>query len=939
MSRALTSQEIQILRSDGLATKIFAIIDQPVAVFSCQVNQTFVDNEPVAQVNYNNASGNLANVLPGMTVLVGTTAGAWDRGMARVRKPWTSTVAYIGETSEIKWESGLYMTVIDEFSIWPRHLRMIGETPYMDYDISYSDQHVNFAPIVNMGPDRVVKLTYPSVDVALDASQSWVFGSTVTQYVWGVVSGNGILTNGNTANPVLTVTTPGRIVLRCTVTAANGKSSTGYRTIYVYNSETNLIEIQLKNLTGSLDQGGYEFSFTLSQALSTPIRDYLKVVLFCEEQPQSIGPINGAENILAIGWLDEKECSVDAHGGESLLTVKGAQYWLDRQMAYPVGIENATPTRWTSIQNLTVDKMLWHLLYWRSTLTNCVDVILSGDNRIAPAFRVTGTLWQQIKLIAEESILATPFFDSYSRFLLQIHPNLRSPANRTNVPIIMSLTKDDYENVQITTRSADIAQYEVSGIGQNKEPIIVRSPGKVFGRFGKILSKEGLLFTNSQNALETAGLLFAREKRSYDFTIHLVSANRVISLVPFGYLSLAISEADTPAKISFFGNVIPYRVEYSFDNGVLRQTIFAEPETFPVSAQNIIVPSTPIIGTPEISLPDFDLPIWPALTPGRFAPPLIPGYNLLPPETGATCPTNAPANGPFIWSLYCTLISNSTYRINIPIRAVIRSGNHDNKTVWGIRGRFLKLNEETDVWEETIENAFYNVYAYNAAGQRVANGLKDSVSDLRYRTGTFEPPAAAEIAYIGVEIEADLLRPTTIHSAVEAGHFWDDGGIENGELTWGYLGAGIWAFIKNARLTFRYSWHVYTKLGLGGFNEYRFKSFLIKQKVRASQTGGRILSAQGQIRAAPLDFTELWFDNFPDGLVTPHYLWSEFKESEGVGKDYTNIAVCFEVRPSEWPQYTTITMQHYVECRLKARYKIELQTFELWNVCPVPKEN
>lgn len=241
MSRALTSQELQILRSDGLAAKLLAVIDQPVTIFSCRVNQNFSSGEPVAQITYNNASGNLNNVLPGMTVLIGSTAGAWDKGLARVRKTWTSTIAYINETAEIEWSNGLYLTVIDEFSIWPRHLRMIGETPYMDYDIPYSNQHSNFDPIVVMGPDRVIRLSSGGVNINLDASQSWVFDSTITQYNWGIVSGSGTLTNTNTAMPILTVTVAGRIVLKCTVTAANGKSSTGYRTIYVYDDNTILI--------------------------------------------------------------------------------------------------------------------------------------------------------------------------------------------------------------------------------------------------------------------------------------------------------------------------------------------------------------------------------------------------------------------------------------------------------------------------------------------------------------------------------------------------------------------------------------------------------------------------------------------------------------------------------------------------------------------------
>lgn len=941
MSRPLTPQELQILRSDGLATKVFAIIDQPVTVFSCKVNQTFTgNNEPVAQISYNNASGDLAKVLPGMTVLVGSTPGAWDKGLARVRKSWTSNIAYIGETSEITWQNGLYLTVVDEFSIWPRHLRMVGETPYMDYDIPYSDQHINFNPIVNMGTDRVVKLTGQSTDIALDASASWVFGSTITQYSWQIVSGNGTLSNASTSAPILTVNTPGRIVIRCKVTAANGKESTGYRTIYVYNDTTDL-EIDLDDLSGSLDQGGYEFSFSLVKPLTTSIRDHLKVILFCEEQPQSIGAVSGAENILAVGWLDQKECVVDESGGQSRFVVRGAQYWLSRTMAYPSGVENTAnaPTGWTQIQGLTVDKMIWHLLYWRSTVNNCSDIILSGDTRVAPSFKAVGTLWEQIKYIAEESILATPFFDPYNRFFLQIHPNYKPPSQRNSIPTIMTLTEDDYSEINISIRSKNISQCEVSGIGQNNEPIIVKAPGNTFGRHGQILTKERLLFADVQNALDVTGLMFSRENRAFDFTIRLVSANRVINLVPFAFLELNVYPNDTPAKVEFSGRVIPYRVEYTLEDGFLHQTIFAEPEIFPAPAKQIDIPSSlPIVGTPAIKVPDLKLPSWPALTPrgGFIAPILIPGDNPIPPVFGATCPLDAPANGPFVWTLPYTLFGYSYY-IAIPVRAIIRSSSHDNKTVFGIRGRFLK--RVNDAWVETSED-FWNIYAYNAQGQRIANGIKDTVTNMRYRTGTFQPPAATEIAYVSIEIEGDLLRPTAVSNHVWAGHFWDDWGVNNGQLSWGYLGSGIWASIVGASLTYNYSWTAEIGVRLGEYDEYRDINLKIRQRVIAKNQG-QILGARGRLRDEyNLYSHQLWSESF-NGTETPFDLWFVGKESSGaLPTGILFVTTQFDIRPLSPPRTppdgTRITMQYYVECFIEERYKIILESVELWNVCPVP---
>lgn len=930
--RSLTSQELALYRSDGLATKLYVIIDDPTIVYTAQVNQTFTTHDRIVEVTYTNASGNLASVLPDMTILIGSTPGGWDRGIARVRKAWSESVAYIGETSEIQWETGLYVTVIDEFAIWPKHVRVSEQTIYMDYDVAYSDQHNAFRPVVCMGADRVLKLDGSSISTQLDASQSWVIGSSISSYMWSVVRGPATLQDADTATPMLTATAAGRILLECTVTAENGKSSSGYRSVYVYNESSPMVhQVELEHFSGSLDEGGFEFSVRLTNPLQSQSRNYLKVVLFSEDFPQAIG-----DNVLAIGWMDEKDCTVDENGGLSILSIKGAQHWLKLCAGYPAGVENVnrTPEAWTEIQSLTVDKMLFHLLYWRTTLSNCVDILLSGDGRIAPAFHAVGSVWEQMRLIAEESILAIVCCDACSRLFVQIHPNL-VPAER-NAPLVLELSKDDFQRIEIQSRNPEIHQYHVSGIDQNWKPVFATAPGLVYGRYGKITSKEQLLFVNQQHAIQLAGLLLAREKREYDFSIHLTGAIRLFQIVPFSFIHINVAATDTPARISYAGNVIPSRIEYNFENGVLTQTIFAEPETFAIPGVAQYFSDPPIVGTVEIPLLDFNSPQWPALTPGFFAPPWLPSNEPLPPESNPIypiCPISAPANGPFIWNIPYVLISNSRYTIFVPARLIIRSSGHDNKTVWGVRGQFFK-KDENDIWQETSENDFYNVYAYNSAGQIVASGIKDTVTDPKYRTGTFQPPVAAEIAYVGLAIEADLLRPTIIFPEVETQHFWDDPGVIHGELSWGYSGAGIWASIQNAMLTYNYSNGVYCKLRLGGYNEFFDHPLIIKQKVLAFQNKGNILSAHGMLRSDSLSLTYLWHEDFPDSQFTPSYLWKEFKESQALGRQYTYICVYFDIQNDG---QTLIVMQQYVDIRRAARYRINLLSLELWNVCPLPE--
>lgn len=625
MTRPTTPSELAIYRSDGLAARLFAVIDQPVTVYQCQVNQTFGTHDKIVQVIYDNASGTLADVLSGMTVLVGSTPGAWDKGLARVRKTWTVNTAYIGETSEIKWEDNLYLTVIDEFAIWPRHLRVAANgMVWMDYDITYSDQHSAFAPVPCLGPDRVLKLIGASVSTQLDASASWVIGSYISGYAWSVLRGSATLINANTATPTLTATAAGRILLQCTVTAANGKTSVGYRNVYVYDASNPPTEITLEDFSGSFERGGFEFSFSLPTPPGFTPRDYCKVILFAEEQPQSIGPISGAENILAIGWLDASECQGDDKKGMSTLAVKGAHYWMNKITGYPSGIENVrnAPNAWTKIQTLTVDKALWHLLYWRSTLSNCADFFLTGDTRQATALQApTGSLWAQIKTLAQETILSAPVCDPYSRLFVQVDANYMPESERGDIPTVMTLTKDDYANVGVSlTRALEVSRVELSGVAVvngRGQAIFSLAYGHVFGRHGQPIQKDRLLLSNQAQANTLAGLILSNENRKYQFSITLTAPVRLITLTPRQYLEITIAADDTPEGIEYSGHILPRELRLTHDpeTGTLSMELTCDPEIFPAPSVDGDIPPNDDSGVDNWKPPKFPPPPLPPPLP------------------------------------------------------------------------------------------------------------------------------------------------------------------------------------------------------------------------------------------------------------------------------------------------------------------------------------
>src|SRR5215211_2168429 len=169
MARALTSLELALLRSDGQWTKLYLAVLQPNTIYTARLASLPSSNDNVHTISVNTESGTLGNVKPGMTVYVGTTAGAHNLGMCRIRKAPITGTWYIGLTSQIDWQSTCYLTIVDDFDLWAKHAVIDSGALKMDVDVAYSDQHASFNPIPVLGPHAVLWLTGATVSVEFDA--------------------------------------------------------------------------------------------------------------------------------------------------------------------------------------------------------------------------------------------------------------------------------------------------------------------------------------------------------------------------------------------------------------------------------------------------------------------------------------------------------------------------------------------------------------------------------------------------------------------------------------------------------------------------------------------------------------------------------------------------------------------------------------------------
>ncbi|MCX6057735.1 MAG: hypothetical protein NTW69_06260 [Chloroflexi bacterium] len=622
--RALTSPELALLRTAGQHSRLYlAGTETPPIVFAARINQSFTTHDMQAQITYDTVTtGAYTDILPGQTLWIGSAAGLYDVGEARIRKTPTSTILYIGRESELALTDNLYLTVIDEMRLWPRHVMIESGVIKMDQDVVYSDQHTNFDPVPIMGPDAVVYAgTYPVTVTFPEASESWVFDSTISAKLWTVTAGT--LTNATTYSPTLTIASypaNGRIRVALKLTAANGKIFTGYRWVYVYDAAHLPVNVfQLNSCSGDHENGGFEFDVTMyGGAGQTTIRDRAPIILFAKDfygpTEQSIGQAAGRENIVITGWIDGETIDQNPIAGTVHFTARGANYWIDKMSGYPPSVRLAknTPALWTDMTALTVDRAVWHLLHWRSTATSVMDIRLTGDSRIAAEFPSSSlSLWQQIKEIATVRIIANPGVDPYGRFFLSVDPQLTPAANRTWA-IIQDILKSDWLGKISLKREIvnKISMLSQSGIAVDASgsgtAFFSLANGHTFKHFGDALTMDGLLLSSQAQANELAGLQMAWKNNKFpQIDIPLVANNRMYTLFPNQFASITIGAADTLRGISYTGNLIPRSVSYDWnpETGMLSPTIAFEAEVFPDLAMNGDVPASTGIENFDTSVP------------------------------------------------------------------------------------------------------------------------------------------------------------------------------------------------------------------------------------------------------------------------------------------------------------------------------------------------
>jgi len=646
--REATVGELAYLRSEGQASRLaLAGTENPPIVFQCVINQAFTTHDRVSGFLYDTATGDYTDVLPGMTVWIGSSAGHYDYGQGRIRKALTADTIYIGLESEVNLANDRHVTVIDEMGIWakPPYTDAADDALRMDRDVEYSDQHTAFDPVPIMGPDAVLDVTsYPVTLNFPGASDSWVFDGSIDTWAWTATAGT--LTDEDTNDPLLTVNsypTDGLIRIACTVTADNGKSFTGYRYVHIYDATHRpFTDFKASSIGGDLDSGAWSFSVTMQDnATRAEIRDRAKLILFRTdwygETKTSLGQVEGRENVECYGWVDGESIDYDPLTGSVTFTVLGPVAWMKKLASIQPRLALATkePSTWIEMPALNVDRFVWHMLHWRSTITAILDVRLSGDVKIsAELYSPAAELGSQISDVAWSKIRAMFGANQYGMVYLFVHPNLVPEADRGWATVMTLETQDWENNINIRRKNKTAAQIAMNGKAFNAsgsaKAYYSLSVGHIPRRYGRPELVEDLLVSDQAQANELCGLMSGQKNNQYEpISIALASNNTMFTLFPAQYAEITVSPSDTVRGITATNlKLIPSTItrHWDEDNGVMTTEIEFEAATAADLSTDGDVPDVidpidivnPPISTPIV--PPVDIVILPPEDPNDTRP-------------------------------------------------------------------------------------------------------------------------------------------------------------------------------------------------------------------------------------------------------------------------------------------------------------------------------
>lgn len=667
MTTALGSTDLSNLRGTGPHTYSGHLVVVPQTSFAtARVNQASFSS-PLAQVTVDTTSADWLNVLPGMTCWIGTSAGASDVGVYRVRATPTGATLYLQElstgdfgrlpnTSLTALADNQYITIVSDFNLWSVFPRIVYSggldgTFYKDYDDGYTDQNETGGAVpgvVNIGGHVSGTISGSTLAGSFTAT-THAFDGSVSSYAWDFDDGTPGTATG--AGPHSVTFPEGNRWIRCAVTFSGGAVVTAWRHVWALGNTNQPYQI-ISASSRKTKQGRRMTARIVGSAYNTnPIR-LGAMVMFAENITY-----NGTATIASAastftGWVTRLTLRGQANGlNEFEVEIVGALE-LSREMVLHGQqlVVSANPTHWQEVSAglAHVDFYTYYLLHYHTTLPRLFDFQRSTlTSYTTSAWKSDrGSVTDEIgRVIARLNLQFTQDSDGTMR-LVREPSMLETSALRNALVTRITLNENDVQNVNFSRNLwPRIGQVQASGFSSATDPTQIvahksYAPGQTGGQGAgiDILDNQLLGGGSLSSAAELnarAANLYAKNNRAYEsVTLDLARGNYENIIEPSQpiVIGLSIGATYSPTGEALSLTLDPTEVNIRYEpNGVKVASVTAEVITSGYPAPGQAIPITVGNDRPidDIQFPPYDP------TTGLIDIPYDPfGYN--PPLTGNT---------------------------------------------------------------------------------------------------------------------------------------------------------------------------------------------------------------------------------------------------------------------------------------------------------------
>jgi hypothetical protein len=609
------------------------------------VNQTSF-TYPLDSVEFDSVTtGAFGDIEVGMTVLFGSSAGDDDLGRQRIRAAADSNTVNIGRSSqgvkdgEVNLSDDAYITVLEDYRLWAK-------IPYIDSDgnmfkdssLALGTNGTQPPPVANAGPWKAGKVSAGVLTADFDGTNSFAVasGASISSYAWDF--GSGATPASSSASTVSGVTFPaGERWIKLTVTDSNAKTHTARALIVAIDDDTFPAITAFRVTSDMLNRQGHTMAFELiSDALVSTYPDGTAVIYWEEEfyggTTAKLAGYSDREEIKFIGWIDTESSSisVDINRGripnQTIQCIDPAGRLRKLPSFRQVVERNPSADEWTELAGLNMDRFMWYLMHWHSTVLEVTDWDWSGtgETYLFPRLQSDGgDLFDQVN--ARAKAIAHNFgCDQQGRLITQPDPMLQASADRTAVEIV-DLDESDWLRINVSRNRHPKVHWlrgaALEAHATNFTPRFCIAPGSAPGQ-GVDARDQNYQIVDDQDELNAReGNRYARQNseiQNLDLMLaHPGDAGIVPALMEWVEVTLPAAFAAQRGYSFTNARFLPIQVSINHDNdrGAKRATVTLEFETEGQPAATVIPP----VGT--------NIPTWknkfPTVTPPTPVAPVV----------------------------------------------------------------------------------------------------------------------------------------------------------------------------------------------------------------------------------------------------------------------------------------------------------------------------